>query len=85
MSDNPNNCENCKHWKTQRWIEQNTPPETQGEKLHCYHFKEPFPEVCMQHTGRNVNFFTGAPNFPIATSINDMVQSLVNAGFTLET
>lgn len=79
-TDNPNNCETCDHFKTQRTIEKADP---QAVKLHCYHFREPYPDVCMQHSGRNMNFF-GGENFPIQGSIHDMVQSLVKAGFNLD-
>lgn len=69
---NPNNCENCDHWKTQRVIEKNDP---EAMKLHCYHFREPYLDVCMQHTGRNMMFLDSAAlndlpkNFPISSSL----------------
>lgn len=70
---NPNNCQECDHWKMQRTIEKNDP---QAMPLHCYHFRDPYPEVCMQHTARKINFFSGGPNFPIQTSINEMMRDL---------
>lgn len=55
---NPNNCEACDHWKMQRAIEAADPTET---KLHCYMFKTPFEDVCMQHSARKLSFFGGSP------------------------
>jgi hypothetical protein len=97
MSDNPNNCEMCDHWKMQRRIEE-TEPEAQ--KLHCYMFRDAPTEVCYQHSARKALFFTAddftptgrikqpfvppfhnLPNAPIQSQIFDMVEALRAQGF----
>lgn len=86
---NPNNCEQCDHWKMQRAIEADDP---EAMKLHCYMFRVPFEDVCMQHSARKLSFF-GSPtarikelyspamhampaNFPIQSFITDLAAVL---------
>lgn len=84
MSDeikNPNNCETCDHHKMQRAIEAADPNET---KLHCYMFKDAFADVCMQHSGRKLNFFGGSPTGRITDLFSPEMHSMP-ANFPIQT
>lgn len=71
---NPNNCDTCGHKKKQDVIEKAVP---QDVKLHCYMFRDVPTDVCMQHTGRQLNS-------PIQGSIVDMVNALRASGAVIE-
>lgn len=78
---NPNNCPNCDHHKMQRVIEKNDP---QAMKLHCYMFRDEPTDICAQHSGNKISFFSGGPNFSIQSAIVDMVEDLKKRGYTVE-
>lgn len=51
---NPNNCATCDH-------------KRRPDGGHCYMFRNEPTEVCMQHTGRKLNFFALLSAQPPAT------------------